>query len=700
MRGESNLLRRYWHDEQGAISILAAFVLVAVVGVSALALEYGHGLLQKVENQRAADLAAYGGALVYNSTGSSASATSAASNIAALNGLSSGVTPSYVSSPSGDGNHAIEVTATTNLPLELARVLTPNTTLPVSATAYAEINSSAPACIIALSSSPATCGGGVSGGVSLCGGATLSAPNCAVASNSTVTTHATSNTVTTPAVDYNSSTSPSLSGSFQKSGGGTPPFNKVATADPLSGNSEVTTATNRFSPPATSFPPTAAPSAPTVTSTGGTVTLNSSNRSGTLPAACGTTSTGTPWTITCSGTSAVQLGNFTLGGGVTATINLSGTGPFTFGTISVGGGGSFALNNTSSGGTYNFAGTIATGSGSNGLTFSLGSNSTYNMAAGVTAQGSAPISFTNGTFNIGTTAASPCPSAGYSICVSGSAHVTFAGPSTFALAGGIYQDASGMPSTPALSLGYGTTTNSFNIGKASDGNSLNEANGATLFGDASGTGDLFQMAGNLTTTGGTCVAVSAAGEHDINGYIAGAGGLYLGSGIYTVNGYVALGNGSGGDVSNCPTSGTTTGLSALGVTLVISGTSTTSCGGTTSAFCLGAGYSTVKLTAPTSSSTLGSTTAGLAVIGPQSSSNTGGAAFTSGATNTQISGAFYFPNGQVYMSGGATLHDTVDTGACLELIGTQVTLTAGTAIGSTCSGLGGSGSGISVSLVQ
>ncbi|MGA8754776.1 MAG: pilus assembly protein TadG-related protein [Stellaceae bacterium] len=148
MRGESDVFRRYWHDEQGAISVLAAFVLVAVVGVSALALEYGHGLLQKVENQRAADLAAYGGALVYNSTGSSDSATSAASNIAALNGLSSGVTPSYVSSPSGDGNHAIEVTATTNLPLELARVLTSNTTLPVSATAYAEINSSAPGCIM------------------------------------------------------------------------------------------------------------------------------------------------------------------------------------------------------------------------------------------------------------------------------------------------------------------------------------------------------------------------------------------------------------------------------------------------------------------------------------------------------------------------------------------------------------------------
>ena len=649
MRGESDVFRRYWHDEQGAISVLAAFVLVAVVGVSALALEYGHGLLQKVENQRAADLAAYGGALVYNSTGSTDSATSAATNIAALNGLSSGVTPSYVSSPSGDGNHAIEVTATTNLPLMLARVLTSNTTLPVTATAYAEINSSAPACIIALSSNPATCGGGVSGGVSLCGGATLSAPNCAVASNSSVTTHATSNTVVTPAVNYNAAAAPTLAGSFSKSGGGTPPFNKVATPDPLSGNSEVTTAKNRFSPPATSFPPTAAPTVPSVTSTGGTVTLNSSSKSGTLPAACSTTSTKSPWTVTCTGSSATQLGNFTLGGGVTATINLSGTGPFTLGTISVGGGSSFALNNSTSGGTYNFAGTITTGSGSNGLTFSLGSNSTYNMAAGVTAQGSAPISFTNGTFNIGTTSTSPCPSGGYSICTSGSAHVTFAGPSTFNLAGGIYQDASGMPPTPALSLGYGTTTNSFNIGtsSATTGYSLNEANGATLFGDATGTGDLFQMAGNLTTTGGTCVAVSAAAEHDINGNIAGAGGLYLGSGIYTVNGYIALGNAGGGDVSDCPTSGTTTGLSALGVTLVISGTNTVSCGGTTSAFCLGAGYSTVNLTAPTTSSTLGSTTAGLAVIGPQSSSNTGAATFTSGATNTRISGAFYFPNGQI-----------------------------------------------------
>ena len=179
MRGISGVLQRSRDDARGTISILGAFVLVGVVGVSALALEYGHALLQKSEDQRVADLAAYGGALVYNSSGSSSTdATSAASNIAALNGLSSGVSPSVVTSPSGDGNKAVEVTVTTSVPLMLARVLTTNTTLPVSATSYAEIDANAPACIVALSSSGT--------GISLSGDRQHHRRHCTVASNSTV----------------------------------------------------------------------------------------------------------------------------------------------------------------------------------------------------------------------------------------------------------------------------------------------------------------------------------------------------------------------------------------------------------------------------------------------------------------------------------------------------------------------------------
>lgn len=53
------------------------------------------------------------------------------------------------------------------------------------------------------------------------------------------------------------------------------------------------------------------------------------------------------------------------------------------------------------------------------------------------------------------------------------------------------------------------------------------------------------------------------------------------------------------------------------------------------------------------------------------------------------------------MSGAAALHDTADVNACLELIGTQITLSGGSAAGSTCSGLsGGSSGGATVALVR
>jgi hypothetical protein len=660
------MLRRLFGDPCGAISILSAIAFVAVIGVAALAVEFGYGLLQRTESQRIADLAAYGGALVYNSTGSTTSANGAVGNIVALNGLtSSNATSAIVSSPTGDGNQAMQVTVTTSVPLNLAGVLTSSASLSVGATSYAEINSDAPGCVIALSGSGT--------GVALTGGATLSANDCAVDSNSAVTAHACSNTITTEAVNYNSSTAPPSCSLAAPSGTPSVRVSKTTTTDPLAGNSEVTGATSRISS-------VSAITSPSVTSpSGGSAVSFGSSKVNTppLPAGCTDVYASSAHTVTCTGAGPFNFGSMT--GGTTATIN-----------------------NSSSGATYNFSGLIDTNT-SNTVTFNGGSNATYNMGGGIYAHGSGSMSFSAGTFNIGTvTTTSDCNStSNYSICLKGSGSLTFGGPSAFTLAGGIYQNASGMPPSAALNLGYGSTTNSFSIGKGSDGYSLNEANGATLFGDASGAGDLFQMAGGLTTSGGTCVAVSAAAEHDINGSISAAGGIVLGSGIYTVNGYVAAGNGSGGDVSGCPTTGTTTGLTALGVTLVISGASTVSCGATASAFCLGAGFSTVKLTAPTSSSALGSSTAGLAVIGPQSSSNTATAAFTTGATNTQISGAFYFPNGAVTMSGAATLSDSVDASACLMLIGSQVTLSNGSAAGTTCVGLGSATTGGgAVALVQ
>lgn len=680
MHGNLLKLRKLYVDRCGAIGVLAAFVMVGVIGVSALALEYGHGLLQKAENQRVADLAAYAGALVYGATGSSTSAASAANNVAALNGFPSGASSAVVASPiANDSNSDVKVTVTSSVPLLLARVLTTSTTLAVTATAYAEVKSDAPGCVIALSGSGT--------GVTMDGGTSVAADNCAVASNQSV--HLSGGAaLVAQNIDYGGS-APDISGgaAITPPAGDTLHMNHVTTPDPLApasgspGSTEVTNAVARVS----TVSSIASPSAPSVPS-GTDVTFDSGGKKSTTAASL--------TTIGCAGTIASSVW----------TVTCSGAGPFNFGAVmnnSV----TVNINNTSSGATYNFSGLIDSGT-SNSFTFNGGTNAIYNVGSGIYAHGSAAMSFSAGTFKIGTAICSsaPSPSTGYSICVSGGGSLNFGGPSAFTLAGGIYQGASGNPASPpvALSLGYGSTTNYFNIGKSTTtAYSLYDASGATLLGDATGNSDLFQMAGNITTTGGTCVAIGAAPEHDINGSIDASGGLSLGSGIYTVNGYFALGASSGGDVNNCPTNGTTTGLSALDVTLVISGSSTVTCNGVaTSAFCLGAGYSTVDLTAPTSSSPLGSSTASLAVIGPQSSTNTAAAAFTTGATNTQISGAFYFPNGPVTMSGAASLHDTIDTSPCLELVGSQVTLGGGAADASTCTGLSGSSLGTTVTLVQ
>jgi Flp pilus assembly protein TadG len=630
----SLLLSHLCRDERGAISILGALSLTALVGCAALVLEYGYGLLQRVEIQRAADVAAYAGAVVYNSTSSSTSANSAVANVATLNGLSGDATSSVGSSPTGNGNNAVKVDITANLTLALAKVLTNASTLPVSGESYAEISpGNAATCILAL--------GGSGSGISLSGTGSIIADSCKVASNSTICANSGDNpsdVITTKNLSYGSGANPTSSSCTISPPTGTPSVrvSHATTADPLSGNTEVSGATTRLS----TVSSITSPSAPTP---GTNFTFGYSAVTG-LPAGCVDSFASSTHTVTCSG-----------------------SGPFTFGTITLSGGITVNLTTSTSAAVFNITG-ISMGGGSTGA-------------------------FGAGTYNMGTVTCSG--TSGYSICNTGTS-LTFTGPTKLVLAGGIYNGGGA-----SLAIGSGSSSNSYNIGKASDGASINVGTSKIMtFGDATGSGALFQTGGNITSGGGSCLTLPTIGQHDVNGNINAAGGIVMGAGIYTITGYVALGNGGGGDVSNCPTSGTTTGLTALSVTLVVGGANTVSCGSITSAFCLGSGYSTVKLTAPTSTSTYGSSTAGLAVIGPQSSTNTAAAVFTSGATNTQVSGAFYFPNGDINMSGAATLHDTVDSGACLELIGSTITASAGTATGSTCSGLGSTSTTATVGLIQ
>ena len=611
-----------FRDRRGSVSVLSAVVFPVLVGVLGLVADYGYALVAKSENQRVADMAAYAGALAYNTTSSTTSMVSAANNVASLNNVpTSAVTTSLTSSPTGDGNQAVQVRISTSDPLHFAQALGGVSQVTLGGLAYAELKASTPGCLIALNT------GGT--GVTLSGGTALTANSCAVDSNASVSAPC-GTSITTVAVNYDSSSAPSqpCSGIQPPSGTSTVKIKNVKSSDPLAANTEVSAATARITT-------VAALSAPAAPPTGTPITFAYSGTP-TLPSGCTGVFSSPTWTVTCSG-----------------------AGPFKFGAITVSGGIKLVVNGPST--------------------------ATYDISGGINTGGGTTTSFPAGTYNIGR-ASSSCNGGGdYSICNTGTT-LTFGGPSTFTLQGGVYNSGGA-----TLTLGSGST-NSFTLGPSSDGNAVYVAGGSTItFADATGGGDLFQLVGNFNVAsgGGSCVTVSAASQHDINGYFSVAGGVILGAGVYTVNGYVGLGANGGGDVT-C--GGTTVGMSGTGVTFVISGTSTPSSGSCSGqAFCVAAGYNHVTLTAPSSG-----TTSQLLVVGPTSTTNTTGAAFTEGASATSLSGTFYFPDGPITLSGGASVGN--GSSQCLEMIGSQITLSGGTALASTCISSGGSSA--AVQLVQ
>ncbi|HZB94022.1 MAG TPA: hypothetical protein VE397_21415, partial [Stellaceae bacterium] len=147
---------------------------------------------------------------------------------------------------------------------------------------------------------------------------------------------------------------------------------------------------------------------------------------------------------------------------------------------------------------------------------------------------------------------------------------------------------------------------------------------------------------------------------------------------------------------NVTCGGQSVGLEANGVTFVIGGKSTVNCAGTANtAFCVANGYNSVSITAPSSGNT-----EDLAVIGPTPTTNTAGATFAGGAAAT-VSGAFYFPNGVVSLSGAGKLQNAQgSTGQCLTLIGSAIDVTQGGSSGTTCTGIAGVNTGVNVALVQ
>jgi len=667
MRTVHDLVTGLMHGKTASMALLGAAVIAMMGSMAAVAVDLGSAYLAKVSNQRVADAAAYAGALAYNSSGSTTVMSAAASNLATLNGLpASAIAATLVASPNGDGNNAVMVVASTASPFYLARAFQTGSTLPVSATAYAEVKPNPTACIISLLPK--------STGVTLSGGAVLTAANCSVASNTTVSVPC-GTSIVTKAVDYNSVGVPSqpCGGIQPPAGTGSVNIVKIATVDPLASNADVATAFTHLAAVGTLTGPSG-PAAPTVTAGsdlafGYTNSASQPPRSVLTSAGCSGGFSGSTWTVTCPSGGTYHFGNLSMSGGITlafatagsstttydfsGTINVNGAGAsfgpgiyIVAGGITTGGGTAVSFAN----GTYNVGGAINVG----GSSASFGAG-TYNVAGGIVTGGGSTTTFGAGTYQIGKGTVS-CSGSLYSICNTGTSLVFGAGG--FTIAGGACNCSSG-----TLSVGAGSAANSFNIGAGSAGYALNVTGTVTLGDMTSGT---FQTVGTIATAGGSTLSLSAAPAHDINGALNLAGSATLGSGPWTIAGNVAFGGGGGG--------GSVTGAA---VSIITSGS-----------FSVASGYSNVTLTAPTSGPLQG-----LLV----SSKNAGGASFSEGASGNSLTGTLYFPIAPITLSGAGRVGGG---GQCLELIGSAITLSGGSAASSTCAGLAGGSSNGTVVLVQ
>ncbi|QYE36589.1 hypothetical protein KZX46_12120 [Polymorphobacter sp. PAMC 29334] len=734
-------------QRRGAVSLLAALTLPCLIGTAGLVVEYGHGVLEKVENQRVADLSAYAGAVAYNAATSTSTATtamtSAAQAVAVLNGIPAAkVTAAIVPSPTGTANtNAVRVTVTTSVPLIFARLVGSSATLAVPAQAYAELRPSVGSCILALSPS--------AGGVSLTGGTKVTATGCVIASDATVSVPCGTG-IKSAGVSYNTTFTQGCPGGVIGPDGtaATVVIAKKSTPDPLASDAETAAARGRLTTAGALAAP-ASPAAPVVATPTGTfkdidLAYNpSSTQTQAIALGCTASQSGSTWTLTCP-SGPHNFNAFTVGGGLSVTFAGStgttynfaqpvttgasmnfGPGTFTFMQgLTIGyGGASFGS------GTLNVIGTLATTAAVTGAqstiavtgdftvstsitlnaltslkvggllnvgtygTMTFGSSSaplSATLTGGLQTAGSAVVTFAAGSFSIGRMTAAN-DGAQYSF-YSGAASTIFGGPSSFALNSGL--DVKG---GSTLILGNAGTDNSFRIGPSYVGsgpvysNAILVGGGSTFkMGDATGTNSVFEIGGsfNIASGGGSCTVVSAAAQHDIKGSLLTAGATVLGAGVYTVYGSVGIGANGGGDVT-C--NGATTGLLANNVSLIVGGNGaalTGTCAG--QSFCVAAGYANVILSAPTTGAT-----AKMAIIGP--ASLTGGAFFTEGSSGTTLSGLVYFPVGSVRLDGAASVGNA--TGQCLQLIGKEVLLNGGSTLASTCIAGNSSGGG-SVVLVQ
>jgi hypothetical protein len=649
-------------DQGGSVSIVTAVSMMTLIYSAAMALDLANVFYIKSVDQRIADQSAIAAAFAYASSGSTVTMQKAASSLATANGAGGAtVTASLVTSPSGDGHQAAYVTVTTAVPLSgfgYAATVSKNTpsgsnSFTVAASAYAEIHGATP-CILAKQTH--------STGLAATGGTKMTATSCDVGSNSGVTV----------------SNGPSLTataiyavGSITASGGatitGTQYPNSSIMADPYLPSGDTSSPvfarlqTSFFTTPSSPVFPTV-PSAPSggsnQTCTGGTMTLAGNSSYGTVSAGA---NGGTCSLIKFSGGGTTSILNLSLPGNAT---NLSfGAGTYKIGGINIGCySGSVTVTMTGKPSFYIYNGASSGIKDTASVPVTFNGTATWYIQGGITDSSTGSLTFTN------TDSSSPS-----TFTVAGGISVS-SGPATFP--DGTYT-LTAVSSGAALNANNGGT---ITMGNGSfiiaDGISIGGGDKLTI-GSALNASSVFEIptvvTGNnaITTGGGSSLSIGSFSNVDINGEVEVQGSLTLGAGAYTVNGALDLAASGGGTVSG------------TGVSLIASGP-----------IAFGQGFSAINLTAP--SAITGSNDGDISTVALASSSGSA-STISQGATNTDVTGAVYVPQGTLTINGAGNL---TGGGNCLQVISAAIAMSGGGSLTTNCSSLGtGTGSG-AVTLVD
>ena len=498
-------------DQRGAVSIIGAFTLIAVIGIAAFSIELGQGYQRKINYQGIADAAALGAANAYITNPSDILLNSTANAIANANGISSAnVTVTHLANYSSTVSDAVKVVVTGSVPLFFARILSSATSYTVSVISIASLSSSTtPACIIALSAS--------SSGVSLSGGTRVTAPKCAVASNTTISvaggstisakaTMSSADTsvnggsnITADTITYGTLASVASGSSIT----GTQLKKSNSTADPLAGNAALAAAWTKlgtYTAPTTPavpagedfqlsyYPTTMTFQGKTGTLIGstwyfpaGTYNIRSLNTQSLTLSIPGTSNVTVSNSVTIGGGGKLLIGDgpvsiaapVTLGGGTSMTL---GAGRHYVGQISLGGGSSVTMG----AGDLDVNGAILIDGGDSAMIVGAGNDAIGNNGSGVAINlsGGSSLKFSDGAF-----------SANGAITTSGGSSISFGAAANHIINGDLNLNGSS-------TFGAGTYT-------------INGAFTNNTGGTMSGSNVTFILAGSLNVAGGTSVNLSA-----------------------------------------------------------------------------------------------------------------------------------------------------------------------------------------------